>query len=189
MSASADYLKKSLDLIILQYANKPNARAEITNLIQPYADIWEFFSSFIPAFDIDFATGHRLDLIGKIVDLPRGDFVDDDYRFFLKAKIASNNVRAAMTGRQSLQDAYLYVFDADQVMLVDNLDMSLTLIVFNSDLIDVIKQMKELKLLPLPQGVNITFLLYSSSNLNFGFEGQNNAAGFGQAPFVDLISL
>jgi hypothetical protein len=189
MSAGADYLKKSLELIILQYADKPNALAEITNLIQPYADIWDFFASFIPAFDIDNATGDRLDLIGKIVDLPRGIFDDDDYRFFLKAKIASNNVRARMAGNNSLQQAYQYVFGADDVMLIDNKDMSVSLVVYSSFVIDIIKQMKGLDLLPLPQGVGITYLLYSDSGINFGFAGQNNAGGFGQAPFMSLVSL
>lgn len=185
------YLEQSLKLIILQYSDKPNAVAEMTNLLSEYQELWTFFESFIPNFDIDQAWGDRLDLIGKIVGFNRTvtllidkkyfgfegqtnalgfgqapfyrdgderytstDLSDTDYQFYLKAKIIKNNVNARMAGENSLQRAYLYLFD-NQGHVVDNKDMTLTLVLSNPDFLNKVLVLEQLNLMPLPQGVSI----------------------------------
>lgn len=58
-------------LIIKQYWTQPNARAEI----KLKSDGWEataaWLRSFIDEFDVDLATGDRLDIIGRIVGINR----------------------------------------------------------------------------------------------------------------------
>lgn len=66
-----NWSKATLDLLILQYRDLPNASAEITAMLDGFDNIYEFFDSFIGKFDLDNAIGHRLDLIGKIVGVNR----------------------------------------------------------------------------------------------------------------------
>jgi hypothetical protein len=185
------YLEQSLKLIILQYSDKPNATAEMTNLLSEYQEAWTFFENFIPSFDIDQAWGDRLDLIGKIVGFNRtvsllidkkyfgfegqtnslgfgqapfyrhgdarynnSDLNDTDYQFYLKAKIIKNNVSAIMGGENSLQRAYLNLFD-NQAYVVDNKDMTLTLFLQDDNFLDKVTILDQLDLMPLPQGVRI----------------------------------
>lgn len=76
------YLEQSLKLIILQYSDKPNALAEMTNLLSEYQDLFTFFEEFIPSFDIDQAWGDRLDLIGKMVGFSRTVSLIIDKKYF-----------------------------------------------------------------------------------------------------------
>lgn len=57
--------------LIKQYYEKPKANAEIKNLLLDWQNISDFVAEFGFNFDIDNATGSVLDLIGKIVNLPR----------------------------------------------------------------------------------------------------------------------
>lgn len=185
------YLEQSLKLLVLQYSDKPNAKAEMTALINEYQAAWTFFENFIPNFDIDQAWGDRLDLIGKIVGFGRNvslifdkkyfgfdhqpnalgfdqapfyrhgdelysdtDLNDTDYQFYLKAKITKNNVKARMGGENSLQKAFLYLFE-NQAYVVDNKDMTLTIMLSNDSWLGKISILTQLNLMPLPQGVRI----------------------------------
>lgn len=65
------FISAYLTLIIKQYYDQPNARAEVEEMIREWGIIYDFFTQFGPAFDVDIATGDRLDKIGKIVGLPR----------------------------------------------------------------------------------------------------------------------
>lgn len=59
------------DLIIKQYWDKPKASAEIELLTSTWRRVFELLDSFPVEFDIDVATGDRLDIIGRIVGLDR----------------------------------------------------------------------------------------------------------------------
>jgi len=59
------------NLLIKQYWDKPKASAEIGLQAQTWQKVFDWLNSFITEFDIDQATGDRLDIIGKIVGVPR----------------------------------------------------------------------------------------------------------------------
>jgi len=59
------------DLIIKQYWDKPKARAEIELQSDTWKRTFEWLKSFIDEFDLDQATGERLDIIGRIVGIGR----------------------------------------------------------------------------------------------------------------------
>jgi hypothetical protein len=59
------------DLLIKQYWDKPNARAEIEFKAARYEKIFNWLNSFPVEFDVDNAYGDRLDIIGKIVGIDR----------------------------------------------------------------------------------------------------------------------
>lgn len=68
MSAFTEYYEK---LIILQYYNKPKAKAEIGLHSARYDTLFELIKSFSIEFDLETAWGDRLDKIGKIVGRSR----------------------------------------------------------------------------------------------------------------------
>jgi hypothetical protein len=59
------------DLLITQYWDKPKAAAEISMKASKWEEIFNFLSYFVTAFDIDYAVGPQLDIIGKIVGMSR----------------------------------------------------------------------------------------------------------------------
>lgn len=60
-----------LDLIILQYSDKPKARATIEALLKDKLLTAEQVLEFNNAFDLDQAVGNQLDILGRIIGLSR----------------------------------------------------------------------------------------------------------------------
>ena len=71
MPTAQEFIDQYLDLLIIQYSDSPNAVAEVTLKATEYSKIFEFYNSFYDAFDLDLAIGDQLDIIGKIVGIPR----------------------------------------------------------------------------------------------------------------------
>jgi hypothetical protein len=67
----SDFTEIYKSLLILQYADKPKARADIETRAVEWEGIYNFARSFETEFDIDTAWGDRLDKIGKIVGQTR----------------------------------------------------------------------------------------------------------------------
>ena len=68
MGLFTDEYKK---LLIIQYANKPNALAQIELTIGKLEQIYSLALSLEQAFDLDQAVGKQLDILGKIVGISR----------------------------------------------------------------------------------------------------------------------
>ncbi len=67
----SEWVQTYLDQLIIQYFNQPKAKAELANMLDSYENVHNFYRDFIPSFDLDRAYGDRLDIIGRIVGLPR----------------------------------------------------------------------------------------------------------------------
>jgi len=67
MSFESDYV----NLLIKQYWEKPKANAEIAFKAGVWRKTFEWIDSFSVEFDLDNATGDRLDIIGRIVGISR----------------------------------------------------------------------------------------------------------------------
>ena len=67
MSFESDYV----NLLIKQYWEKPKANAEIAFKAGVWRKTFEWIDSFSEEFDLDNATGDRLDIIGRIVGISR----------------------------------------------------------------------------------------------------------------------
>jgi len=67
MSFESDYV----NLLIKQYWEKPKANAEIEFKAGVWRKTFEWIDSFSEEFDLDNATGDRLDIIGRIVGISR----------------------------------------------------------------------------------------------------------------------
>jgi len=66
-----EFLKQYLDLIITQYSDKSKARSEIEIIIKNSYVLFAFLKLFKVEFDLDTATGDRLDILGRIVGITR----------------------------------------------------------------------------------------------------------------------
>ena len=221
----SDYTKNYTDLLIAQYFNKPNARAEMDLSSSGYEEIYDLFSSFIDEWDIDKATGDRLDKIGKLVgqdriidkgfakiyfgfeDTPNAkgfnqapfyatnqskftstELNDTDYRFFIKSRIVKNTAYAVMQRSgtdNNLQKAIGFLFDG-QAYVVDNQNMSLSLVILDTFPRYKVTQIFNERLLPSPMGVGYRAISIIPDNY-FGFADDVNAKGFGVGKLSELI--
>jgi hypothetical protein len=76
------FVSEYQDLLIKQYWEQPNATAEIELKAETWQRIFEWLDSFTNEFDVDLATGDRLDILGRIVGLSRVvPFVVDKINF------------------------------------------------------------------------------------------------------------
>ena len=125
-------------------------------------------------------TGFKIPFKRKLEDIYTSGRLDDtQFRVFLKAKAIKNNVRATMIddNKLSLQDAINFLFNYTSYV-VDNQDMTMTLYIDNSYDVQLLKYIKQLDLLPRPQGVEIRTVLHFAEGNTFGFRRNKEALGF-----------
>lgn len=179
---STEFTQEYINLLVKQYFEKPNAVGEIDLMATGFEKVRDLYQSIIDQYDVDIAVGDLLDKIGKIVGLNRAtEFSsDDDYRFFIKLKIAKNAAAAFMvtnTGN-SLQDVITIAFSG-LAYVIDNKDMSLNLMVDSSVPIETIQLLFDFNLIPKPQGVRYKNVIsIEIDGETFGFNNNPNAKGF-----------
>jgi hypothetical protein len=180
------------DLLIKQYWEKPKAAAEIELQATTWKKVYEFLQSFETEFDLDEAYGDRLDIIGRIVGisriLPTDTLLDDDdYRFFIRAKIARNTGSPYLVDEQgeSIQSVIQFLFDGG-AFVIDNKNMTLTLYVSPDYDVSKLSVIAELGLLPKPQGVRYNFVQIVVGDF-FGFADNPEAFGFGDKFDPEII--
>lgn len=151
-------------LLIKQYWEKPKAKAEIELLASFWSELFTFIDSWDDAFDLDLAEGDRLDKIGSLVGIKRTAdgpaFNDEDYRFFIRLKIANNVVVGTMINeeRLSLQDVIQFAFGGI-AYVKDNYDMTLSLFIGYGIPDETIERVIRLGLLPKPAAVRYKDIL------------------------------
>lgn len=210
-------------MLIKQYWEKPKAKAEIKAMLAH----WQIIADFIrnPAnFDLDSVTGYRLDVIGRIVGLPRSapevlakvffgfkghlnsagfssksntaysgapffskfspaygpyQLGDNEYRRFLRVKIARNAAAATIASedRLSLQDVIQAAFNG-RAYVTDRQDMTLALNVSPQVSMDELRLTVRLGLLPKPAGVRYEYFYQVTPGMTFGFSRNPEAKGF-----------
>lgn len=107
-----------------------------------------------------------------------GQLNDNDYRFFIKAKIIKNYATSKNIDSNSLsiQNAVDYLFNS-KAYITDNYDMSMTLYIDSSYDSSKLTYLENLDLLPRPQGVRYNTIISYQEGKAFGFYSNN--AGFG----------
>ena len=109
-----------------------------------------------------------------------GQLDDFQYRLFLKAKAIKNNVKAKMiddSDKLSLQNAIDFLFNGTG-FVIDNKDMTLTIWIDISYDVNLLLYIKQLDLLPRPQGVGIRLLRQYEESNTFGFTNNVESKGF-----------
>ena len=72
-------------------SDEPNNITKLlTALVTPHQPLEDAWQQLRLLRSVDTAVGVQLDMIGEIVGQERGGMVDDDYRRFVRARIAAN---------------------------------------------------------------------------------------------------
>ncbi len=179
----SDYINGNVSNLIIQYGSKSNAVATVTAYTEEFELIYDTSNLFDLAFNLDFAVGKQLDILGKIVGIERyipsfGVPDDDTYRFLIRAKVIRNYAKATMgdDNKLSIQDALDFLFN-NGAYVTDNYNMSMKIwLDIHTDL-NLIQYLKDLNLIPTPQGVRYYYEGLFDKRGTFGFYVHNT--GFG----------
>jgi len=157
----AEILEYYANLLIIQYHDKPKARATIKGSVEP------IIMNQIPlavqdAFDLETAVGVQLDVVGKYAGVTRYGYGlsgqpitldDDDYRQLIKMVIIRNNSGSSLATIQSLLAAAF----PGQVFVSDNQTMGLNYLLVNSlGTSDLLEILATGGYLPAPMGVQVS---------------------------------
>ena len=166
MSATDSYYS---NLLILQYHNKPKAKATIEASVGLLPD--ELIINVINGFDIETAIGAQLDILGEYIGVDRYYLVDnqaemlsdDDYRLILKLKAISNT---SDLSHKALEDS-LYDFFGNTVRMDSDGNMEMTYFVpLNKT--PLIQAAIQKEVLPRPMGVRCSYIIEYDKKF-FGF--------------------
>ena len=172
-----------LNLITSQYQSAPNHIAWMTVVIDMFMDVFNCLEMMPIAFDIDYAMGAQLDILGQIIGQSRtvafqpsagvSPVLDDNtYRLLLKARQAQNTWNGQAN---SLQPIWANLFPGGQIIIEDGQNMTATIILngsFTSIQQDLINNGY---IVPRPETVQYT---YAFATLPvFGFGANNSTVG------------
>lgn len=185
-----EYIAEYLKMIVMQYAGKSKAVADIRVKLSSYSKIYSVINDFFTEFDLDQAFGEQLNLLGRIVGITNASLTDSQLRFFIRAKIFKNVASAKMSTDEavSLLDAYIFLLQGAGYV-VDTQKMSLVVYVDTSIVSEeVLIAINDSKLFVQPMGVGISFV---SSNINgtFGFGENPLSVSFGNGTFADALNI
>lgn len=169
-----------LDLVTSEYQGSPKFLNWLLACLRPLDDANECLTSFVTSFDIDYAVGVQLDTLGVIIGQsrtvgfqPTGGvspvLTDATYRILLKARILQNQWSGAIN---SLYTAWQSLFPGGRIVIVDNQNMTAT-IVLSGSFTSIIKDLITNGLIvPRPETVQYAYV-FGTFPL-FGVD-QNNA--------------
>ncbi|MBY6798096.1 DUF2612 domain-containing protein [Clostridium botulinum] len=162
-------IKKYLDNITSQHRDKPKYMAWLSSILTILDHAYLVIKSIDINFDIDYAIGKQLDILGKIIGRKRvltfqplnghDPVLDDEtYRLVLKAKIAMNMWDGTVPKMYEIWDN---IFKDIGLELQDNQDMS-----FNAYITGYVNQIRQDLIqhgyiVPKPEGVKVNYILKS----------------------------
>ena len=156
-----------LNLITSQYLTSPKFMAWLAAALQPIDDLTNCVAFLTSYFDLSYAVGVQLDVIGQLVGQPRtvgfqpsngvSPILDDTtYRLLLQARIAQN----AWVGTiESLYPLWNTLFPSGRLVINDNQNMTATIILsgsFTSIILDLITNGY---IVPRPEGVLYNYVI------------------------------
>lgn len=174
-----------LSLLTSEYQNSPKLTALLNKILTIWNDISMAQVQLDTAFDIDFAEGVQLDVLGVILGVgrrvpfqPSGgispNLTDSSYRILLKAQAAKNQWDGTILGMQAI---WQNLFPGGTIIIADQQNMTANIIITGS--FDSITQdlITNGFIVPRPEGVLYNFIFGSFPM--FGFDLDNAfVAGF-----------
>lgn len=115
---TVDHVTEALARLREQFKAKTNWVALTAALVQPTQDVENALFQLLTDRGVDDAEGDQLDAIGVLVGEARAGRSDDDYRRFIRARIATN--RSNGTAEQIINIARLVLGDLDVSIRVEN---------------------------------------------------------------------
>lgn len=162
------------NLLILQYHNKPKAKATIEATVGLLPD--DLILEVINGFDIETAVGKQLDILGIYVGVDRfydnegtmESLSDEDYRILVKLKAIANT---SDLSHKSLDDA-LYQFFGNEVRMDSEGNMEMSYFVPRGKTA-IIQAAIQKEVLPRPMGVKVAYI-NEYDKVFFGFRTYEN---------------
>lgn len=158
-----------LDNITSQYRDKPNFIAWLSAFLNKIDGVYTLLAKYDDDFDIDNATGDRLDMLGQIIGRereltfqPLNNFsptlTDDYYRTILKTKIAMNNWDGLIPSMYTIWNNIFGDDDDMSLQIKDNQDMSFD--AYITGYVDQIQQdlIQHGYIVPKPEGVKVNYI-------------------------------
>lgn len=147
------------NLLILQYHNKPKAKATVEATVGLLPD--ELIQEVITGFNIGTAVGKQLDILGIYVGVDRfydnegviESLDDEDYRILIKLKAIANT---SDLSHKSLDDA-LYQFFGNDVRMDSEGNMEMSYFVPKGKTA-IIRAAIQKEVLPRPMGVKVAYI-------------------------------
>jgi hypothetical protein len=181
------------NLLIVQYHNKPKAKAEIEAWIKSLIASNVIFD-VRDGFNLDDAVGVQLDILDKYIGVGRyyeGTYIADSlFRFLMKFKAIQNNSNFS---RIEIDES-LYNFFTDQIILTSEGNMDETFF-FDVAIQDVYEIALGKDLLPRPMAVSIDYSIikpatgkvFCISNPDGSYNYPDFMGGFGVGLFADVL--
>ena len=178
---SFNYAEYLSNLLIIQYFNKPKAKATVEAAAKMFPT--DLILDVINGFDLETATGEQLDILAKYIGVERGYtnssnqaamLTDEEFSLLLRLKIIINTGSATLYGLETS----LYNFFGNGIQVVDNVDlyghntMSLTYFI-RDDWANVGLAAIQQNCLPHPTGVGVTYSTFTTDPY-FGFVTYDN---------------
>lgn len=157
------------NLLILQYHDKPKAKATIEAVVSLIPD--DLIQEVTNGFDIETAVGKQLDILGEYVGVDRYYTEDDeikvlddeDYRIILKLKAISNTSNLS---HKSLDES-LYDFFKNSIRMDSVGNMEMTYFVPKNKTPIILAAIQK-EVLPRPMGVRCSYIIEYDKKF-FGF--------------------
>ena len=155
-----------LNLLTSEYRLAPNLNSWLFDLLSPLDDTTNMISQMTEAFDLGFATGEQLDILGQIVGVSRtvgfqpsygvSPILDDvTYSLLIQATIANNQ----WDGTESeLYPIWASLFPGGTIIINDNQNMTCTIVLTGSFTSIVQDLIVNGYIVPRPEGVEYTYL-------------------------------
>lgn len=157
------------NLLILQYHDKPKAKATIEAVVSLIPD--DLIQEVTNGFDIETAVGKQLDILGEYIGVDRYYTEDDeikvlddeDYRIILKLKAISNTSNLS---HKSLDES-LYDFFKNSIRMDSVGNMEMTYFVPKNKTPIILAAIQK-EVLPRPMGVRCSYVIEYDKKF-FGF--------------------
>lgn len=186
MTARIDHVASALARLPQQFRDKPKIVALVTALANSKQSLEDALIDLLLLRYIDTATGTQLDVIGRVVGQPRLLLGDDDYRRYIRARVATN--RSTGVGARIIRIARLILNDATLRVVLDNQGIAAYVVRIMDG--DVEADLADILISFLRDGTvgGVRIILETSTvdpNATFYFQG-GPGPGFGKAGRVDL---
>lgn len=152
------------DMVPSWNSEKPKYMAFFRMILQMVDDLRVFLESFLRHFDLDTAVGKQLDIIGALLGVSRTLPInlvaserilnDDDYRMYIRARIAANIWNGS---NENAIDLYNAVFPGMGLELRDRQDCTMSVVIGGEATTLQIEMLQHDILIPHPAGVKITY--------------------------------
>lgn len=148
------------NLLILQYHNKPKAKATVESTVDLLPD--SLIQEVTNGFDLNTAVGKQLDILGKYIGLDRSYIKDgavsllsdEDYRLLLKLKVVCNT---SDYSHKNIDES-LYEAFGTEIRMDSEGNMEMTYFI-PAEAVDVIEAAVQKGVLPKPMGVNLNYVI------------------------------